>query len=122
MFEDFYRDLKSSITEKDVENTYRTYITKYYGVPITSPYNTDGLLTTKLKYDGVTKQLILLMEFKDDKNIKLRTEMMKIIIQVIYYLKSFENAGEIVPNVVLVADKNEAFVLHANNIILNIVS
>lgn len=117
MFEDFYRDLKSSITEKDVENTYRTYITKYYGVPITSPYNTDGLLTTKLKYDGVTKQLILLMEFKDDKNIKLRTEMMKIIIQVIYYLKSFENAGEIVPNVVLVADKNEAFVLHANSII-----
>ncbi|MCK1977459.1 hypothetical protein LNK15_10365 [Jeotgalicoccus huakuii] len=117
MFENFYRELQTSVNEKDVENTYRKYISNYYNEPISSPYGSDGLLQTKLKFNEISKQLFLIMEFKDDKNIKFRTEMMKVIIQVLYYIKKFEEDGKILPNVILVADKNEAFVLHSNNVI-----
>src|SRR5699024_6917251 len=83
MNEKFYRDLRMSVNEKDVENTYRKYISNYYDEAISSPYGSDGLLSTKLTFNDISKQLFLIMEFKDDKNIKFRTEMMKVIIQVL---------------------------------------
>ena len=43
-----------------------------------------------------------------------KTGRAKVLIQVVHYLKKFEENGEILPNVCLVGDVNECFVLHTN--------
>ena len=52
---------------------------------------------------------------KFDELMSNRVIMAKVIVQVLYYLKMFEINGEILPNVIMAADKNECFVIHAND-------
>lgn len=52
----------------------------------------------------------MLTEFKYDFNMKSKLELSKVVAQCIFYIKSIEDAGKVIPNVVLIADKNEVIV------------
>lgn len=117
MMSDFYLKLNTALNEKDVENIYRHEISKQFNKEITSPYNTDGYLDVSLNVSEVRRRLTLLMEFKYDEDFLNHINVAKVLIQSLYYLKRFEEDGERLPNIILIGDKNEVFVLHTNYLI-----
>ena len=111
---DFVNALKTAQLERDIEQVYNNGISLYFpNVDIEHPFACDGLITTK---EG-EKLLKLIIEYKFDENFISKYARAKVITQVIYYIKQIENAGMILPNVVLVGDKNECFCFHTNCII-----
>lgn len=114
---DFYLKIKTALNEKDVENTYRNIMGQYFQENIESPYGTDGVIKTTVKYDDVQRKLLLIMEFKYDEDFTKSISVSKVLIQVLYYLKKFEEDGKTSPNVTFIGDKNESFVLHTNPIL-----
>jgi len=101
--------LESSRVEKDVENAYRAEISFERPQALwSSPYGTDGVVT----WGNVR----LLLEAKYDKDFKTRMGICTVLGQMILYLKKFEQAGEVLPNVLLVGDKNECFVLSTESV------
>lgn len=113
----FYTLMSKAVNEKDIENAYRNALSSYFNENIISPYGTDGFIKTIVTYDDISKKLYLIMEFKYDEDFTNGINVAKVLVQVLYYLKKFEEDGEILPNVTLVADKNEAFVLHNNHLV-----
>jgi hypothetical protein len=95
--------LQQARVEKDVENVYRAAISEATGAVWASPYGTDGVA-----HWGNVR---LLFEAKYDLDFKSRPVLCGVLGQVILYLKKFEQAGEVLPNVLLVGDKNEWFAL-----------
>ena len=109
----FYEEIKSSLIEKEVENVYNKGLALYFGnTAITHPFACDGLIDTKEQ----GKLLKLIMEYKYDKDLKNAVSRASVIVQVIYYIKKFEENGLILPNICLVGDINECFVFHTNDI------
>ena len=103
------QQLESSLIEKDVENAWRQKINGLFTDSITtSPYNTDGYLESQ---DG---KISLLLEFKFQENLKSKLAQVNVLSQTLYYLKRFEKDGKKLPKVILIADKNECFILHSN--------
>ena len=101
--------LESSLIEKDVENAWRSKINSLFpDSTMTSPYNTDGYLESE---DG---KISLLLEFKFQENLKSKLAQVNILSQTLYYIKKFEKEGRKLPKVILIADKNECFILHSN--------
>jgi len=103
--------LVQSVVEKDVENSYRQFLsTKIPDMVFTSPFKCDGY--------GVSQKdnIRLLCEFKKDVDLRTKSDQVDVIIQAIFYVKKFEQNGMILPNVLLLGDKNEWFVLHTNSI------
>lgn len=106
--------MKEAKIEREVEDIYNQQITFFFENPtITHPFECDGFIDTKV--DG--KMLKLIMEYKYDRDFKSRTARANVIAQALYYIKKFEQNGMILPNVVLVGDRNECFVFHVNDII-----
>jgi hypothetical protein len=104
--------LTKSLNEKDVENTYRhNFLKKFKDMEITSPFKCDGF--------GVSKshKVRVLMEYKDDVNLSNKTELVKVLAQSIFYIKSFYDKGIIPPSTVFIADRNECLALHVNDLI-----
>lgn len=101
--------LVKSLNEKDVENVYRSELDKLEGCNITSPYGVDGLLETK--------NIRSLLEFKYDERLKNKLSQCNVLIQCLYYLKKFENAGDKLPSTIFVGDVNECFAIHTNSIV-----
>ena len=96
--------LEAARNEKDVENAYRGELTQSVpSVGITSPYGTDGYAQW-----GTVRALL---EFKYDRNLKARTDQCGVLGQLILYLKKFEAAGQVMPNVLFVGDRNECFAI-----------
>lgn len=111
----FYQQIKSSVIEREVEDVYNRGISLYFpNVDITHPFACDGLIDTKTDDNKLLK---LIIEYKFDEDLQSRLARAKIIIQVLYYMKRFENDGMILPNVCMIGDKNECFVFHTNDII-----
>lgn len=114
---EFMKALAAAVVEKDVENAYRKIFEKNYGGQFTSPFGCDGFLSpaedTFLKNDK--KALRLLLEAKWQKNFG-DGDRIKLIAQAIYYLKRFEKAGEMLPNVIVGGDENEMFTIYAPKI------
>ena len=107
----FYEQIKSATEERQVEDVYNKGIKTYFSdAEITYPFKCDGFVDTK---DG-NKILRLIIEYKYDEDLTSKTGRAKVLIQVVHYLKKFEENGEILPNVCLVGDVNECFVLHTN--------
>ena len=110
----FFDLMKTATIEREVEDVYNQGISLYFdNSTITHPFECDGLIDTKA--DG--KMLKLIMEYKYDKEFASRVARANVIVQVLYYVKRFETAGLILPNVALVGDRNECFVFHVNDII-----
>jgi hypothetical protein len=112
-----YKVLQSALVEKDVENAYRNALREAFSISaqITSPHGTDGLLTSNY-YKGDELNLIMLLECKFNTDFTKNIEIIKVLVQALYYLKKFEDYGDDLPNVILVGDKNECFCLHSNDI------
>lgn len=109
-----YASMREAKIEREVEDIYNQQITFFFDNPtITHPFECDGLIDTKI--DG--RMLKLIMEYKYDRDFKSRTARANVIVQALYYVKRFEQNGMILPNVVLVGDRNECFVFHVNDII-----
>ena len=109
----FFDALCKTTEERQVEDIYNDALKKAFFKSrnniIRNDYNCDGLI--------ISDSLKLLIEYKFDVNLKNEIERAKVIIQVIFYLKQFENNGDKIPNVIFIADKNEAFVLQSNSLI-----
>lgn len=95
--------MKEARVEKDVENAYRAAISAATGATWTSPHGTDGLA----QWGDVR----LLFEAKFDLDLKSRPVLCGVLGQAILYLKKFEDAGDVLPNVIMVGDRNEWFIL-----------
>lgn len=110
----FYALIKNAQEESAVDHAFRTGFNIYYpGVDIKRPYQCDGYIKTTNKVNNDTRVLI---EYKHDIQMKNRVALAKVILQVIFYLKRFEEAGEKRPNIYVIGDKNEALVSHTNEL------
>ena len=111
----FYDLIKNATIEKDVENVYTQGINLYFpNVQVEHPFACDGFIDTK---NDKGKLLKLIIEYKFDEEFTSKIVRAKVITQVLYYMKRFEQNGLILPNVVMVGDVNECFVFHTNDII-----
>jgi hypothetical protein len=100
-----------SVNEKDVENSYRQYFTrKFSDMIFTSPFSCDGLGESK------SQKIRVLTEFKDELNLLSKSDQIKVLAQIVYYIKKFELAGIMLPTTVFVGDRNECFVIHSNDL------
>jgi hypothetical protein len=86
--------LSRAINEKDVENTYRQYFQKKFGkdFQITSPFGCDGF------GESIKHKIRLLCEFKDEIDLSLKINQVKVLSQAIYYIKKFEVSGKVLPS------------------------
>jgi hypothetical protein len=105
------KTLTAILNEKDVENFYRQYLTKKFGdIVFNSPVKCDGY--GESKKHGVR----LICEFKDDLDLTLRVNQVKVLSQAVYYIKKFEIAGKVLPSVIFVGDRDECFAIHTNDV------
>ncbi len=110
----FYDQIHNATVEKDVEETYNIGLKKYFNnVEIKHPHACDSFIET---YTASKKILRLLVEYKYDEKLNIPTSRAKVLVQALFYLQRFEQSGEILPNVVMVGDINECFVLHTNSL------
>ena len=108
----FYEQIHTAKEEREVDTVYTKGLNTYFKTaPITHPFKCDSYLDTVTEKG---KNLRLLVEYKYDENFKTKTGISKVLTQVVFYLKRFEQEGKPLPNVVLVGDINECFVLQTN--------
>lgn len=102
--------LDKAVIEKDVETVYKGEVAGILPqASITSPYNTDGII----EFDNVK----ILFEAKYDLQLKVRKESMGVVAQALFYLKKFEEDGEVLPQAILVGDKNECFLIPTDKLV-----
>ena len=102
--------LKNATNEKDVENTYRAALSGQRPSAVwQSPHNTDGLALWKPELQPQSVRMLL--EAKFDQDFTDPSAMCNVLGQMLFYLKKFEKAGEELPNVLFVGDRNECFAL-----------
>lgn len=113
-----YNGLQSKSNEKDVENAWRDIFKKYFvdknpdgNASMSSPCKVDGFIFE----DRIVFALRILLEFKDGTDLQKVYDRARITIQCIYYMKQFADKGIQLPNVIVGADENQAFVLYAPN-------
>ena len=110
----FFQQIKNAKLEREVELVYKMGINKYYPKSqISNPYGSDGYIQYLLPNYG-KKKIELLMEFKFSQHLSLSISKAEVLVQVLYYLKKFEFDGKRQPDVILVGDKYNAFILHYN--------
>lgn len=108
----FFEEIKSAVVERECEAVYNKGINLYFpNTSITHPFACDGFLDTKTE---TGKLLKLIIEYKFDELLSSKTGRAKVLIQVVFYMKQFELNGLILPNVCMVGDVNECFVIHTN--------
>lgn len=106
----FYDKVHYSRIEREVEDIYNEFLQNYFkDVQIEHPYACDGLISKD--------NLKLIMEYKYDYDFNSKVSQAKVITQVLFYLKRFENNGDIIPNIILIGDINECFIMHTNEIV-----
>lgn len=109
---------KDADVEKAVENAVinmlRDYLEghgKYASVDVSYPFNTDGIVHANggLFFDD----LIVLLEAKRDKNFaENKTDVHAVLAQSISYLRTIKNNDpHMLPNIVVIADNNEIFMV-----------
>lgn len=107
--------MKSCKIEREVEDIYNEGIAFYFsGVDIKHPYECDGFISTSIGRGNLLKMII---EYKYNEDMKQKSAIAKVLVQVVFYLKRFEDAGMELPNVVMVGDINECFVMHSNDLL-----
>ena len=110
----FYTQIKSAVIEREVEDVYNKGISLYFTDDIKHPFACDGLIETKTENNKILK---LIIEYKLDENMSSKVARAKVIAQVLFYLKRFENDGMMLPNVCLIGDIDECFCFHTNDVL-----
>ena len=100
--------LSISQNEKDVENSYRASMEKIFPGKITSPCNTDGIITSSA--------ITALLEFKFNLNLKNPLDYSTVIVQCLAYLKKMQSLGMPLPKSLFIGDKDECFCLAIQDI------
>ena len=110
-----YSRMKSCTIEREVEDIYNEGISFYFSnTEIKHPFECDGFVSTTIGNSNLLKMII---EYKYNEDMKQKSAIAKVLVQVVFYLKRFETAGMELPNVVMVGDINECFVLHSNELL-----
>ncbi len=108
----FFDEIKTATIERQVEDVYNKGITMYFikdnNISLEYPYGCDGVLT-------VDMFLKLLIEYKYNEELLNPVSRAKVLVQILYYLKKFEINGERLPNIIMIGDINEVFVLNADD-------
>lgn len=113
-FKPFQR-MKTCTIEREVEDIYNEGIAFYFSdADIKHPYECDGFISTTIGRGNLLKMII---EYKYNEDMKQKSAIAKVLVQIIFYLKRFEDAGMELPNVVMVGDINECFVMHSNDLL-----
>lgn len=108
----FYDEIKDAKVEKEVDIVYENALKKcFLGSRITYDFKCDGYLESSIVFNNKTKVLRLIMEFKLDEDFNTKIKQSKVLIQVLYYLKSFICFSKVYPELVLVGDKNDCFII-----------
>ena len=111
----FYEEIKGSLVEREVESVYNKGINLYFpNSQITHPFACDGFLDTKTNNGKILK---LIIEYKLNEILNSKIGRAKVLIQVLFYMKQFELNGLILPNVCMVGDIDECFVIHTNSLL-----
>ena len=110
----FYNQIKSAVIEREVEDVYNKGISLYFTDDIKHPFACDGLIETKTENNKILK---LIIEYKLNETLTSKVNRAKVIAQVLFYLKRFENDGLVLPNVCLIGDIDECFCFHTNDIL-----
>lgn len=112
----FIEKLRNADSEKLIESAYHEELLKYFPINtgIITACGTDGVLETRVDFEGKLHILKLIIETKFQETFSSEVSRSKVLAQVIYYLKKFDESGDNPPNVVLVGDKDECFVVHSN--------
>lgn len=110
----FFEQIRTAVIEREVEDVYNKGISLYFTENITHPFACDGFVETTTD-NG--KMLKLIIEYKLDEMMTSKVARAKVIAQVLFYLKRFENNGMVLPNVCLIGDINECFCFHTNDIL-----
>ncbi|MCI7435403.1 MAG: hypothetical protein MSH22_02210 [Spirochaetia bacterium] len=106
----FFDKIVLAKEEREVEDVYNEGINLYF-------LKNEGTISHPYKCDGLVDQglfLRLIIEYKYNEELHNPVSRAKVLIQVIYYIKQFELNGDRLPNVVMVGDKDEVFVMHTN--------
>ncbi len=112
----FFEKIKEAKIERTVEDVYNEGINLYFPTDkiIEYPFSCDGFVDTKTDNGKVLK---LIIEYKFNEIMSNRVARAKVLVQVVYYIKRFEQNGMILPNVCMVGDKDECFVMHTNELL-----
>ena len=111
---EFLKSLKNAKDESDVEQAYKRIFQKRYidntqNATMNRPYGSDGFLRS----GEIVLVLRMLMEFKKGVSLTSLPSRARIIAQIVYYLKKFEQDGQELPNVIFSGDEDEMFVVYA---------
>ena len=107
----FYEELRLAKEEREVDFIYGKYLQKFFKEQITHPFKCDGLINTET---ASGKKLKIIFEYKYDLDFKKKKDIAEVLVQVVYYLKKFENNGQPLPNICFIGDINECFVMHTD--------
>ena len=112
----FFDKIKESQIERVVEDVYNEGINLYFPTDkgIEYPFACDGFVDTKTDNGKILK---LIIEYKFNEMMANSVARAKVLAQVVYYIKRFEQNGMILPNVCMVGDKDECFVMHTNELL-----
>lgn len=112
----FYEEIKNALIERQVEDTYNKGINLYFPTDkgIEYPFACDGFVDTKTDNNKVLK---LIIEYKFNEMMSNSVARAKVLVQVVYYIKRFEQNGMVLPNVCMIGDKDECFVMHTNELL-----
>ena len=106
--------------ERQVEAVYNDlFKDRFNKIKISNPFKCDGYFETNIKSNNSEKEIKtrIICEYKYNTELSNNVSRSRIICQVLFYLKKFEEAGQIFPNIIFVGDVNECFVLHSNDIL-----
>lgn len=104
-------NFQNCLEERNIENVYENTFKKYFkNINIQYPFNCDG-------YFEIEDNIKCLCEYKYDKDFSKNIEKINVLIQVLYYIKKFEDNGLVLPNIIFIGDKNECFLIHVNYLI-----
>ncbi len=108
----FTNILQAATIERQVEDAYNQALKTTFGndIDFKYPFACDGFFSFEVN----GKKHTCLIEYKLDKELGSKVSRAKVLAQVVFYLKRFENAGQPFPEVCMVADKNECFIMHMN--------
>lgn len=114
---EFLEQLSLCKEERKVEDVYNQIVETYFqNINIQYPNKCDGYFESK--YGDIDYSVI--MEFKYDLDFKNKTDKCKVICQTVAYLKKFDESGKKLPDVILIGDINECFVLPVSVLVKHI--
>lgn len=110
-YEQAFRNIQMATREQGIQTEIISALQHAYGNETSYELDTDGVICI-----DENKTQYLLCEFKYNEDLMDVRTRSKVILQSTFYLARLEKAGKIKPAVLLVADKNEFFILHTNHL------